>query len=102
MRAEHEFVYQQVVADEEIVLHRGRRNLECLNNERRTEKRKNYSDDERFEVLACRRFLECNFSHNYTRSRACRAAACSAAFFVKPTPRAIDAPSMKTSTVNNF
>ena len=62
-RAENEFVHEQVIADEKVVLHRGRRNLEGLNDERRSEQRQDDRNDERFEILPCCRFLESDFSH---------------------------------------
>src|SRR5438128_4515778 len=87
---EDKLVDQQMVADQEIVFHRRRRDLERLHNECGAEERENDSDDQRFEILAGRRFLESRFTHKVStfesRPRACRAAACSAAFFVRPSP----------------
>src|SRR5580765_1406489 len=47
-----------MIADEQVVLHRTRRDLERLHDERADEQRKNDRDGDRLEVLANRRFLE--------------------------------------------
>src|SRR6516162_1139455 len=113
-----------MIANQKIVFHGWRWNLESLDDECGTEESKDHGDDQGFEVLTRCRFFEHRFSHiiyccalsrlhslrswigsswrAQTRSSACCAAACSAAFLVKPTPRAADSPSIITSTVNNF
>ena len=55
LRAEHELVDQQMVADEQVLLHRAGRNLERLDDERPDEQREDDRDDERLEILARRR-----------------------------------------------
>ena len=57
-RAEHELVDQQVIADEQVVLHRAGRDLERLDDERPDEERQDDGDDDRLEVLAQRRLPE--------------------------------------------
>ena len=51
-RAEHELVDQQMIADEQVVLHRAGRDLERLDDERADEQRQDHRDDDRLEVLA--------------------------------------------------
>ena len=57
-RAEHELVDEQVVADEEVVLHRAGRDLERLDDEGPDKERQDDRDDDRLEVLAERGLLE--------------------------------------------
>ena len=57
-RPEHELVDQQMIADEQVVLHRAGRNLERLHDERADEQRQDDGDDDRFEVFADGRFLK--------------------------------------------
>ena len=57
-RTEHELVHQQVVADEQVVLHRARRDLEGLDDEGPDEQGEDHGDDDRLEVLADGRLLE--------------------------------------------
>jgi hypothetical protein len=54
VRAEDELVHEQVVADEEVVLHRAGRDLERLDDERAHEQGEDHGDDDRLEVLAGR------------------------------------------------
>ena len=57
-RPEDELVHEQVIADEQVVLHRSGRDLERLHDERADEQREDDGDDDRLEVLAQRRLLE--------------------------------------------
>src|SRR5947199_8909273 len=118
-----------IVYDEKVIFHRRRRNFESVDDEGRTEQCQDYRYDERLKILAYSRFLVRNFNHSQilssisliaaryrsaracvrsgspvakTRSNASRAAACSAAFFVRPMPRARVSPSTTTSTVKSF
>src|SRR5262249_60920931 len=65
-RREHELVHEQMIADEQVVLHRAGRNLERLQDERPDEEREDYRDEDRFEILANRRLLEI-FRHGRRR-----------------------------------
>src|SRR5215470_3224855 len=49
--AENEFVDEQMIPNEKSLLHRLRRDLECLKNETRDKQRQNHSDQERFEIF---------------------------------------------------
>ena len=49
---ENELVHQQVIADQEVVLHRAARDLERLDDEGAHEQREDHRDDDRLEVLA--------------------------------------------------
>src|SRR5262249_29263715 len=49
-RAKRKFVHQQVVADQQVVFHRRRWNLERLDDEGRSKQRQDDRDDERFKV----------------------------------------------------
>ena len=51
-RAEHELVHQQMIADQQVLLHRPGRYLERLDDERADEERQHDGDNERLEVLA--------------------------------------------------
>ncbi len=51
-RREHELVHQQVIADEQVVLHRSRRDLEGLHDPRAHEQRQDHGHHDRLEVLA--------------------------------------------------
>ena len=55
VRAEHELVDEQMIADEQVRLHRAGRNLEGLDDERPDEQREHDRNDERLEILARRR-----------------------------------------------
>ena len=57
-RAEDELVDEQMIADQEVVLHRSGRDLERLHDEGADEQRQDDGDDDRFEVLAESRFPE--------------------------------------------
>src|SRR5204863_456439 len=61
---EDELVDQQVIADEQVLLHRSGRNLERLDDERADEEGEDDGDDDRFEVLADRRLLEVARRHS--------------------------------------
>src|SRR2546428_13687369 len=52
LEGETEFVDQQVVADQESILHRPRRNLERLDDKRGAKNRQHHSDHQRFESIA--------------------------------------------------
>ena len=62
---EHELVDQQVIADQQVRLHRAGRNLEGLEDERPHEQREDHRDDDRLEVFADGRLAELGliFSH---------------------------------------
>ena len=57
-RAEDELVDEQMIADQEVVLHRPRRNLEGLHDPRAHKERQDHGDHDRLEVFADDRFLE--------------------------------------------
>ena len=57
-RREHELVDQQVIADQQVVLHRAGRDLERLDDERPDEQRQDHRDADRLEVLARGRLAE--------------------------------------------
>src|SRR4029453_10717207 len=58
IRAEHEFVDEQMIADEQVRLHRAGRNFEGLDDERPDEQREHNRNDEGFEILARDGLLE--------------------------------------------
>ena len=62
-RREDELVDQQVIADQQVRLHRAGRDLERLEDERAHEQREDHGDDDRLEVLAQRGLLEGRFRH---------------------------------------
>ena len=51
-RPEHELVDEEMIADEQVRLHRARRDFEGLDDERPDEQREHDRDDQRLEVLA--------------------------------------------------
>ena len=55
---EDELVHQQVIANQQVLLHRSGRDLEGLHDEGADEQRKDHRDDDRLEVLAQRRLPE--------------------------------------------
>src|SRR5687767_1170372 len=58
IRAEYELIDEQVIANQEVGLHRSGRNLEGLDDKGPDEERQHARDDERLEILARDRFLE--------------------------------------------
>jgi len=68
-RAEDELVDEEVIADEEVVLHRPRRDLEGLDDPRPHEEREDDRNDDRLEVLAERGFFE--LSHTQAALKGC-------------------------------
>src|SRR5262249_49538249 len=56
-RPEDELVDQQVIADQQVVLHRAGRDLERLHDPSMDEQREDHRNDDRLEVLAEDRFL---------------------------------------------
>src|SRR5207247_2847489 len=76
LRTEDELVDQEMIANQQVVLHRSRRDLERLHDPRAHEERKDHRDDDRLEVLADDGFLEGLRHYSCPTFRIARNASC--------------------------
>ncbi len=75
-RPEYELVDEQVVADEQVVLHRSCGDLERLHHPGAHEERENHRNDDGFEVLTDRRFTIGGCHHSWPTFSTARKASC--------------------------
>ena len=75
-RPEYELVDEQVVADEQVVLHRSGGDLERLHHPRADEEREDHRNDDGFEVLTDRRLTIGGCHHSWPTFSTARKASC--------------------------